>query len=220
MPTTRRQHPVSTAESLHDVRAVVFDVGETLIDETRMWTAHARSAGVTPFTLMGLIGALIERGQHHRAAWAILGIDPPTTSSPIHPEDFYPDALDCLRRVHDAGLKVGIAGNQPRNTASQLEALGITADFIASSADWNVSKPSPEFFDRVISTADVAPHQILYVGDRVDNDILPARHAGMRTALIRRGPWGYLHSALPGAKHADVQLNSLTELAAALAGTP
>ncbi|WP_395309213.1 HAD family hydrolase [Mycobacterium sp. AMU20-3851] len=206
-------------ESLDGVRAVVFDVGETLVDETRMWTAHARSAGVTPFTLMGLIGALIERGHDHRAAWTILGLDPPTTSSPICPEDFYPDALDCLRRVKHAGLKVGIAGNQPRGTASQLRALGVSADFIASSADWNVVKPSPEFFERVISAADVAAHQILYVGDRVDNDILPAHHSGLRTALIRRGPWGYLHSALPEATHADLQLNSLIELAAALPGT-
>lgn len=168
---------------------------------------------------MGLMGALIERGHDHRAAWTILGIDPPTTFSSICSEDFYPDALDCLHQVKDAGLKVGIAGNQPCGTASQVDALGITADFIASSADWNVSKPSAEFFDRVISAADIGPQRILYVGDRVDNDILPAQHAGLRTALIRRGPWGYLHSVLVEAKHADLRLNSLTELAAVLPGT-
>lgn len=201
------------------MRAVVFDVGETLIDETRMWTAHARSAGVTPFTLRGLIGALIERGHDHRAAWTILGIEPPTASSPISPEDFYPDALDCLHRVQHAGFTVGIAGNQPHGAASQLDTLGVAADFVASSADWNVSKPSPEFFERVISAAGVAAHQILYVGDRLDNDILPAHHAGLRTALIQRGPWGYLHSALAEAKHADLQLTSLAELGAALAET-
>lgn len=84
----------------------------------------------------------------------------------------------------------------------------------------NVSKPSAEFFDRVISTAGVAAHQIIYVGDRVDNDILPAHHADLRTALIRRGPWGYLHSDLAEAKRADLQLNSLIELAGALPDTP
>lgn len=198
------------------VRTIVFDVGETLIDESRMWTAHARSAGVTPFTLMGVIGALIERGHDHRNAWAILGVEPPTPRSPITPEDFYPDALDCLRRVKAAGLNVGIAGNQPHDTVSQLDTIGVTTDFIASSAEWNVSKPSPGFFDRLISVAQAAPYEILYVGDRVDNDIVPAHRAGLRTALLRRGPWGYLHSARPDANVADLQLHSLTELTALL----
>lgn len=34
-----------------------------------------------------------------------------------------------------------------------------------------------------------APDEILYVGDRVDNDLRPGAAAGMRTALVRRGPW-------------------------------
>jgi FMN phosphatase YigB (HAD superfamily) len=30
--------------------------------------------------------------------------------------------------------------------------------------------------------------EILYVGDRMDNDIRPTAEVGMKTALIRRGP--------------------------------
>jgi FMN phosphatase YigB (HAD superfamily) len=33
---------------------------------------------------------------------------------------------------------------------------------------------------------------VLYVGDRLDNDIRPAQDAGISAALIRRGPWGYI----------------------------
>lgn len=54
---------------------------------------------------------------------------------------------------------------------------------------------------------------ILYVGDRLDNDVVPARAVGMRTAFLRRGPWGYIHAQLPQAALADVQVNSLDELA-------
>jgi hypothetical protein len=46
--------------------AVVFDVGETLVDESRAWSAQAERAGVTPFTLMGLLGVLMARGEDHR----------------------------------------------------------------------------------------------------------------------------------------------------------
>nr|WP_307334316.1 HAD hydrolase-like protein [Microbacterium sp. SORGH_AS_1204] len=41
------------------------------------------------------------------------------------------------------------------------------------------------------------------VGDRLDNDVISARHAGMRTAFIRRGPWGIIHSRRPEASLAD-----------------
>ena len=40
------------------------------------------------------------------------------------------------------------------------------------------------------ATPDLASvDEILYVGDRVDNDLRPAVAAGMHTALVHRGPW-------------------------------
>jgi len=55
-----------------------------------------------------------------------------------------------------------------------------------------VEKPSPGFFDRVIEEAGVAASSVLYVGDRLDNDVRPAQEAGISTALVRRGPWGHI----------------------------
>jgi FMN phosphatase YigB (HAD superfamily) len=46
----------------------------------------------------------------------------------------------------------------------------------------------------------VEPARIAYVGDRVDNDVLPARAAGLTAVHIRRGPWGLLHDTPPGAR--------------------
>ena len=161
---------------------------------------------------MGLIGASIERGDDHRSVWEILGISPPTTPHKITPADLYPDALDCLRAAKQAGFIVGIAGNQPTGAVDQLRVLDFSADFVASSAEWNVSKPSTEFFSRLTRAAQLEAHQVMYIGDRIDNDILPAKFAGLRTALIRRGPWGYIHARRPEAELADLQLNSLAEL--------
>ena len=42
------------------VKAVVFDVGETLIDESGTWERAADAAGVPHFTLMGVLGGLPE----------------------------------------------------------------------------------------------------------------------------------------------------------------
>ena len=49
------------------IRAVVFDIGETLVDETRHWSAVARYTGVPELTLMGVLGGLIERRESHRS---------------------------------------------------------------------------------------------------------------------------------------------------------
>lgn len=194
------------------VRGVVFDVGDTLVDESRAWTVQAERAGVTPFTLMGLLGALIDRGEDHRRVWDVLGVERPIEPPRIERVDLYADALDCLRAARDVGLSVGIAGNQPAGVDAQLREAGFDADFIASSTAWGVAKPSAEFFSRIIDAAQLDPGAILYVGDRLDNDVLPAREAGMRTAFIRRGPWGYIHSERPEVQLADVRVQSLADL--------
>jgi len=192
------------------LRAVVFDVGETLVDESRAWGDRARAAGVTPFTLMAAIGAAIARGADHREAWRVLGVTPPPATPGIRPEDLYPDALECVRAVRAAGLVVGVAGNQPRGAEDALTAAGVEVDVLAASATWGVAKPARGFFDRVVAETGVAPHEVLHVGDRLDNDIRPARAAGLRTAWLRRGPWAHLQE--PDASAADVTLASLADL--------
>jgi FMN phosphatase YigB (HAD superfamily) len=191
---------------------VVFDVGETLVDETRAWSAHAEAVGLTSFALMGVLGALIERGEDHRGVWRVLGVERPAADAVIAQADLYPDALACLRAATACGLVVGIAGNQPAGVEEQLRAAGCAPDFLASSTAWGVEKPSPEFFTRIATEARLAPGSILYVGDRLDNDVMPARAAGMRTAFVRRGPWGFIHARRPEVRLADLRLDSLAEL--------
>lgn len=112
-----------------------------------------------------------------------------------------------------AGLIVGVAGNQPATVEQVLAAAGLEADFVASSATWGVAKPDPAFFVRLIAEAQVPAETILYVGDRLDNDILPARTIGMRTVFIRRGPWGHIQALKDEVALADLRVNSLQELA-------
>lgn len=90
-------------------------------------------------------------------------------------------------------------------------------DLIGTSDDWGTSKPDPKFFVRV---AEVAPHdhsEILYVGDRVDNDLRPAVAAGMHTALIHRGPWGTIQWNTAEARELPTfRIESLAELPEAI----
>ena len=201
---------------LADLRAVVFDVGETLVDESRAWSEQARTAGVTPFSLMAAIGSVISQGRDHRDAWAVLGVAPPDLTPDIRTRDLYPDALDCLRAARATGLVVGVAGNQPRGAEAALGAAGVDVDFVAASATWRVAKPSLEFFRRVVTETQTDPRHVLYVGDRLDNDIRPARAAGLRTAWLRRGPWAYLQQPRADEARPDLELDDLTQLTDAL----
>ena len=106
-----------------------------------------------------------------------------------------------------------IAGNQPPQARAALEAMDLGADAILISDELGAQKPSAAFFDAVVGVGRRRRRaSIAYVGDRLDNDVLPARRAGMRTVLLRRGPWGYLHAERPDAALADVVTDSLAEL--------
>ncbi len=194
------------------ITAVIFDVGETLVDETRAWTAMADAAGVTPLTLFAALGALIERGEDHRHVWELLGVARPALTPAIEESDLYPDAIPTLGWLAGAGYTLGLAGNQPEGAEQMLAQLGLPVAFIASSTGWGVEKPSAEFFARVTRAAGVPASEIAYVGDRLDNDILPAQAAGMRAIFIRRGPWGHIHARRPDAAAADARIESLNEL--------
>jgi FMN phosphatase YigB (HAD superfamily) len=189
------------------LKLVVFDIGETLIDETGMWERAAAAAGVTPFTLMGVLGGLAVRGQHHSKAWEILDVEWPASTWTA--DDFYPDALPCLARLRAGGLRVGAVGNTP---SACEELLAGYVDLVGSSARWGVEKPAPAFFDRLVDESGHAPAEVAYVGDRVDNDVEPALAAGLVAVHIRRGPWGHLHE--PPA--AALRIRSLDELESVL----
>jgi HAD superfamily hydrolase (TIGR01549 family) len=130
-------------------------------------------------------------------------------------DDLYPDVRPALAALQVSGLWVGIAGNQTVRAGGILRELGLPADMIATSDDWGVSKPDPGFFGCVVEAAPCAADQILYVGDRLDNDIRPAARLGLRTALIKRGPWATIQQDDPDADRVPtMRVESLAELPA------
>lgn len=209
------------------IRSVVLDVGETLIDESRIWWRWSKRLGVTPLTFMGALGAMAATGGSYRQAFELVvpgrdisaelaawkKDDPDGLRENFDADDLYPDVRSSLAAMRDAGYRVVIAGNQPIQAYDQLVAMDLPHDGIYTSAGWGVSKPAPEFFGKVQAVTGHPPENILYVGDRMDNDVLPALAAGMKTALLRRGPWGYLHARRDDAAKADMIVDSLTELA-------
>src|SRR5207342_2253887 len=59
------------------LKAVVFDVGETLVDEERWWRRLADREGLQPHVVWAALGVTIARGEEHEALWGHLGIEQP-----------------------------------------------------------------------------------------------------------------------------------------------
>jgi phosphoglycolate phosphatase-like HAD superfamily hydrolase len=122
------------------VRAVCFDIGETLVDEARHWAAIRQKAGVPLLTLFGVLGGTAARAEHHARTFEILGI--PAISGPDYElRDLYPDALPCLVELRRRGFVLGLAGNQPARTERFLHELGVELELIASSTSWASRSP-------------------------------------------------------------------------------
>jgi HAD superfamily hydrolase (TIGR01549 family) len=199
------------------LRAVVFDVGETLVDEEGWWRRLCERAGLQPHVVWAALGVTIERGEEHDALWDHLGLEEPSGwwhEIPYSADDLYPDAWECLERTRELGLRVGVVGNQTETLEAWARESALPADVISSSASLGVRKPDPAFFERVAGLIECAPAQLAYVGDRVDNDVLPAAAAGLVAIHVRRGPWGRLQPTPP---EATLGLDSLAELPEALA---
>jgi FMN phosphatase YigB (HAD superfamily) len=200
------------------LEAVVFDVGETLVDEERWWRRLADRADLQPHVVWAALGVTIARGEEHTALWGHLGVESPPAWSeiPYSLEDLYPDAWGCLERVRALGYRVGVVGNQTEALEAWARESALPADIISSSATLGVRKPDPAFFERVAALMGSQLPQVAYVGDRVDNDVLPAIAAGMVAVHVRRGPWGRLQRTPPEAALGLDDLASLPEALASL----
>ena len=209
------------------IRAVCFDVGETLVDETRQWAGWADWLGVPHFTFFTALGGVIDSGEPHRHVFELFrpGIDlrqewerrvAAGAAFGYTREDLYPDVIPCVEALDRAGYLLVAAGNQPARASAWLDDLGLPFDLIALPESLGAAKPAQAFFSGLAARLDLPPGEIAYVGDRVDNDVVPAADAGMVAIFLRRGPWGYLQVARPGATRARLRIDDLAALPAAL----
>ncbi|XVQ12354.1 HAD family hydrolase [Spirillospora sp. CA-255316] len=218
-----------TERVMTGIRAVFFDIGETLINEGEIYGRWADWLGVPRHTFLAKLGALLATGGTHMDLLEYFrpGFDlekeqrrraEAGVPNGFGPADLYPDARDCLAALRAQGLFVGVAGNQPVEAAEQFAALGLEADVVGISDVWGVQKPEEAFFARCAELAGVPAGRTLYVGDRIDNDVRPSLAYGMQAAFLRRGPWGFIQrddEALEGCTFVLDDLEGLPGLVAA-----
>ncbi|MFE4217131.1 HAD family hydrolase [Streptomyces sp. NPDC056844] len=213
------------------MKTIVFDIGETLVRDDRLWASWADWLGVPPHTVSALVGAAVAQGRDATDALRVLrpGMDVGEAyqaraaagrGEHLDETDLYPDVRPALAELRALGLRVVVAGDRTARAGELLRALDLPADLVVTSEEWGVAKPDREFFARVLEVSGASPESTLYVGDHPADDLFPAKSCGLRAAHIRRGPYGHWWADHPDVlETADWRVSALTELPALLGGT-
>lgn len=197
------------------VKWLFFDVGSTLIDESDAYVHRFQeiaSQADIPYALVYETAVAYykenKKGDQECANHFHTSLPKWHTES----EKLYPDAASCLA-VLSKKYKIGIIANQLPGTESRLAQHGILQyiDLVIASAEEGVAKPDPRIFEIALNRSGCLPEECIMIGDRIDNDVLPANEMGMHTIWIRQG-FGQHWNISNKSEMPDAAVLSLTEL--------
>jgi putative hydrolase of the HAD superfamily len=201
------------------IRAVLFDVGGTLIDERdpNLWAEEAAAVGlpVDPEALEHWFEEVelendrpsprMDRSERWRRVLE-KARETPVPDEALrafleridridHPPYLFSDVRRCLDRLRRRRLTLGVLSNSrsEESLRALLKAAGIERYFslVVSSGTEGVAKPDPEIFRRALRRLKLPPGQVLYVGNLAEVDARAARSAGLRSVWLNRGGFGF-----------------------------
>ena len=203
------------------MKVLFFDVGYTLVNEDAVWerrcreqvqTDEAKKLGLTADVIYHEIEiATLARKPQFRTVIDKFGfkkVAPYRTEL----ETMYEEAPAVIKALAQK-YELGIIANQLDGLKNRLEAFGLLQYFkyIISSWDVQVMKPDIRIFEYALDKANCKPQEACMIGDRLDNDILPAKSLGMKTVWIKQG-FGALQKPESPAEEADYTIEKLPEL--------
>lgn len=129
----------------------------------------------------------------------------------------YPGVKEGLQRLLDAGLQLACLTNKPLSFAKPLlqdKGLDVFFSHVFGGDSFERKKPDPLPLLKTCEALGVLPAQALMVGDS-SNDAQAARAAGCPVVLVR---YGYNHGEPIDRVDADAHVDTLTDIAHAMAG--
>lgn len=192
-----------------------FDIGSTLVDESECYKDRyekaMRGSSVSPREFEQKViefSRQNKKGDHEAVKY--YGFTLPKWNKEL--EKLYPDTREALKRLHEK-YRLGMIANQSPGSKKRLEDWEILEyfDVVAASAEEGFAKPDERIFLSALKSAGCLPQNAVMVGDRLDNDIAPARKLLMKTVWIKRGFAKY--NKVGGVfETADYTVNDLLEL--------
>ena len=198
-----------------NIEWVFFDVGSTIIDEHIAYEHRMKDiADLANTTYRSVYETAMEFYKQNKKGdletAKLLGVD----LTKWHKEDevLYSDAYECLE-ILSGRYKIGIIANQSLGTKDRLEQHGILQyiDLVIASAEEGVAKPDKKIFEIALERGNCKPNNAVMIGDRIDNDIIPAKLLGMHTIWIKQG-FGQYWNVTQEVEKADYVVHSLMDI--------
>ena len=199
----------------HSIQWLFFDIGSTLIDESVAYTCRfqdlAKAAHVSyEFVYEKALQFYRQNKKGDLEIAKLLGVE----LTPWHgnEERLYPNIEETLKELHKK-YRIGIIANQNIGTANRLAQHGILSsiDLVIASAEEGIAKPDRRIFEIALERAGCIPTHAVMIGDRVDNDIVPAKRLGMKTIWIKQG-FGQYWQITKEEEQADAAVNGLMDI--------
>ena len=176
---------------METIKWLFFDIGSTLIDESTCYarrfleTTEGTNVSLQTFREKVIQLAAVSDDPYKEAV-RLFGLQKAKWHSAL--EKPFPYASLVLQTLSKS-YRLGILANQPAGAKQRLDAwnIGQYFDLILASAEEGLAKPDPAFFQLALQRAGCLPQEAVMVGDRLDNDILPAKKCGMKTIWVRQG---------------------------------
>ncbi len=202
-------------------RVLFFDIGYTLVNEDLVWDRRCKEQAETEEAKrLGLSAEdiYLEIEKASRAGMpqyrTVINKYRFEEVAPYRHEleRLYEDA-PCVLKALSSKYELGIIANQLDGLRERLYDFGILQYFthIVSSWDVKLMKPDIRIFEYALKTAECLPENAYMIGDRLDNDIAPARQLGMKTVWIRQG-FGRLQEPQSEDYTPDYSIESLSDL--------
>lgn len=201
---------------MKNIKWVFFDIGSTLVDESIAYRNRIeRTIANTDISYDDFYQRMVEISKHDQNAYNSSVEFYGLTKAPWNSDDefVYPEAENCLSEL-SKHYKIGIIANQELGSEQRLKKLGLLKYiiFVIASVEKGVAKPDLRIFRIALDRADCTPEEAVMVGDRLDNDIIPANKIGMTTVWIKQGFGSYAEPKAVEEKP-DYIVNSLAEIA-------
>ena len=196
---------------MDDIKWVFFDIGSTLVDESIAYQNRInKTIAGSNISYNEFMDRLTQSAGDFKSVCASFDLKPTPWNS--DDEVVYPEAKDCLRSISKR-YKIGIIANQNPGSKERLERIGLLKyiDLVIASAEEGVAKPDLRLFQIALERANCKPEEAVMVGDRIDNDIIPANKIGMKTVWIRQG-FGGLANPQTAEQTPEYTINNLNEL--------
>jgi putative hydrolase of the HAD superfamily len=124
----------------------------------------------------------------------------------------FPYMAETLGSLKASGFRLGLLSDFPPRRKLELLGLDGFFDAVFSTEEFGALKPDPAPFVKLASAMGLPPEDILYVGNSPHYDIIGAKKAGMKTALLRRGILSTGFAGGPGAGLADFTFRNYRQL--------